>query len=79
MASVLWVINISYFQVITAEDKARIIKLHETSTGHWKKRKRMATDVLDSVLESWPKSKKCLYDEIGVETDEAAGVSISKK
>ena len=39
----------------------------------------MATDILDSVLESWPKSKKSLYEEIGVETDEDAGVSLPKK
>ena len=66
-------------QVITADDKAKIVKQHETSTAHWRKRKRMATDILDSVLESWPKTKKCLYEEIGVETDESVGVSISKK
>ena len=39
----------------------------------------MATDILDSILESWPKSKKCLYEEIGVETDETAGVTLPKK
>ena len=55
-----------------------MVKLHETSLGHWRKRKRMATEVLDSVLESWPKSKKCLYEEIGIETDESVGVSIPK-
>lgn len=66
-------------QVISAADKAKMVKLHETSLGHWRKRKRMATEVLDSVLESWPKSKKCLYEEIGIETDESVGVSIPKK
>ena len=39
----------------------------------------MATDILDTILESWPKSKKSLYEEIGVETDEIAGVSLPKK
>lgn len=68
-----------HIQVITAADKAKIVKQHETCTGQWKKRKRMATDILDSILESWPKSKKCLYEEIGVETDESAGVSLPKK
>lgn len=66
-------------QVISAADRAKVVKLHETSLGHWRKRKRMATEVLDSVLESWPKSKKCLYEEIGIETDESVGVSIPKK
>ena len=66
-------------QVITAADKEKIVKKHEASTGQWRKRKRMATDILDSILESWPKTKRSLYDEIGVETDETAGVTIPKK
>ena len=65
--------------MLTAADKAKVVKQHETSTGQWRKRKRMATDILDTILESWPKSKKSLYEEIGVETDETAGVSLPKK
>ena len=56
-----------------------MVKHHETTTGHWRKRKRMATEILDSILESWPKSKKSLYEEIGVETDESVGVALPKK
>ena len=55
------------------------MKQHESCTGHWRKRKRMATEILDSILESWPKSKKSLYEEIGVETDESVGVALPKK
>ena len=64
---------------MTAADKAKVVKQHEASTGQWRKRKRMATEILDSILESWPKSKKSLYEEIGVETDESAGVTLPKK
>ena len=63
-------------QVISAEDKAKISVLHSTTVTLWKKRKRMATDVLDSVLESWPKTKQSLMEEIGVDTDESVGVKI---
>jgi len=63
-------------EVISAEDKAKISMLHSTTVTIWKKRKRMVTDVLDSVLESWPKSKKSLMEEIGVDSDEDVGVKI---
>ena len=36
----------------------------------------MATDVLDSMLESWPKSKQSLLEEVGVDTDESVGVKV---
>ena len=66
-------------QVLTAADKAKVVKQHETNTGQWRKRKRKATDIIDTILENWPKSKKSLYEEIGVETDETAGVVLPKK
>lgn len=36
----------------------------------WRKRKRMATSSLDAILESVPKPKKALMEEMGIETDE---------
>ena len=75
----VFIFELSHVQVITAADKAKVVKQHETNTGQWRKRKRMATEILDSILESWPKSKKSLYDEIGVETDESVGVTLPKK
>ena len=41
----------------------------------WRKRKRSCVDVINSILENYPKSKKILLEDIGVETDEDAGVS----
>lgn len=63
-------------EFVSAEDKAKISLLHTTTVTLWKKRKRMATDVLDSVLESWPKTKQSLMEEVGVDTDESVGVKI---
>eukprot|EP00090_Calanus_glacialis_P036125 TRINITY_DN61614_c0_g1_i1.p1 TRINITY_DN61614_c0_g1~~TRINITY_DN61614_c0_g1_i1.p1 ORF type:complete len:212 (-),score=91.98 TRINITY_DN61614_c0_g1_i1:112-747(-) len=63
-------------ELVSAEDKAKISLLHTTTVTLWKKRKRMATDVLDSVLESWPKTKQSLMEEVGVDTDESVGVKI---
>merc|ERR1712058_72382 len=65
-------------EVISAEDKEKIVKFHSSAVAQWKKRKRMASDVLDSILEGWPKTKKSLFEEIGVDTDESVGVSVPK-
>ena len=78
---VVYICSISFFyckhlQVVSAEDKAKINLLHCTTVSLWKKRKRMATDVLDSVLESWPKSKQSLMEEVGVDSDESVGVKV---
>lgn len=40
----------------------------------WQKRKRIANDVLDAILESYPKGKKQLLEEIGIETDEGFNI-----
>lgn len=42
----------------------------------WRKRKRLATEMLDAILEGYPKSKRELMDETGFETDQEAGVSL---
>jgi len=36
----------------------------------------MCLNVLDAILENYPKSKKVLMEEIGMETDEAVGAVI---
>ena len=35
----------------------------------WKSRKRMFNDVTNAILENYPKSKKVLCEEIGIETE----------
>jgi len=44
--------------------------------NEWKKRKRMATSMIDMILEGYPKPKKALIEEIGIETDEDMKVSV---
>jgi 26S proteasome regulatory subunit (ATPase 3-interacting protein) len=36
----------------------------------------MLKEFVDTVMEGYPKSKKALFDDIGVETDEDVGVDI---
>ena len=61
---------------ITQTEKSRIQKLHANNIQHWKKRKRLASEMLDQILENYPKSKRELLDEIGIETDEDHNVKI---
>ncbi|CAG2101962.1 unnamed protein product [Medioppia subpectinata] len=42
----------------------------------WRKRKRMATNMVDMILESYPKPKKAFIEEIGLETDEQLKVDL---
>jgi len=57
--------------VISLKDRGQVKKEYETMTKEYRKRKRMCTDILDSILENCPKPKKALFEEIGIETDES--------
>jgi len=63
-------------ELVDPVEKAQRKKRREVALTHWKKRKRMCTDALDSVLESWPKKKKDLFDQVGIETDQDVGVTM---
>ncbi|XP_059155998.1 homologous-pairing protein 2 homolog isoform X2 [Physella acuta] len=56
--------------LISKEDKDKVVKNREKYVKEWRKRKRTASDILNSILEGYPKTKKQLFEEIGVETDE---------
>ncbi len=36
----------------------------------------MCLNIIDAILENYPKSKKVLLEEIGIETDEAVGAKM---
>ena len=50
----------------------------QTLVKEWRKRKRFATDMIDAILEGYPNSKKALYEELGIETDEDVNVVVPK-
>ena len=62
--------------LISKEDRQNIAKQTKSMISQWKKRKRMATDIVDCILEGYPKTKKHLIEEIGIETDEEAGQKV---
>lgn len=55
---------------VTPEEKEKVSKERNLYVKEWKKRKRLASDMINSILEGYPKSKKEFLDEVGVETDE---------
>ena len=64
--------------LVSKEEKDKVYSENENMNKTWRKRKRMAMDILDAILEGYPKSKKQLFEEIGVETDEDVGVALPK-
>ncbi|PSN49182.1 Homologous-pairing protein 2 [Blattella germanica] len=62
---------------ISATEKESVKKSFDSTLKVWRKRKRVCMDILDSILEGYPKDKKTLLEEVGIETDESAGVSIN--
>ncbi|XP_014898445.1 homologous-pairing protein 2 homolog [Poecilia latipinna] len=55
---------------VTPEEKEKVYKERDVYVKEWKKRKRLASDMMNSILEGYPKSKKEFLEEVGVETDE---------
>jgi len=56
--------------------KKKVQKEYEKRLATYKKRKRMCLDMLDAILENYPKTKKQLYEEVGLETDEDVGFTL---
>ncbi|XP_017302651.1 homologous-pairing protein 2 homolog [Diaphorina citri] len=56
--------------VISEVDKKTITDTKEKMVKEYNKRKRMCTEMLEAILENYPKSKKILLEEVGIETDE---------
>eukprot|EP00049_Salpingoeca_infusionum_P025973 m.22960 g.22960 ORF g.22960 m.22960 type:complete len:225 (-) comp8437_c0_seq3:3121-3795(-) len=63
--------------LVTEDEKQKINKQFNTTVKEWKRRKRMANDILGQILESYPKPKKALYTDVGIETDKEVGVEMA--
>ncbi|KER22806.1 hypothetical protein T265_09175 [Opisthorchis viverrini] len=64
--------------VIRPEDFEEVTSSRDRFTTEWRKRKRIAMDIIDAVAEGYPKSKKQLMSDVGIETDEDCGVTFPK-
>lgn len=50
-------------------DFKKVNATKEKTVSELRKRKRICVDMLDQILESYPKGKKALLEEVGVEPD----------
>ncbi|XP_068192150.1 homologous-pairing protein 2 homolog isoform X2 [Antennarius striatus] len=55
---------------VTPEEKEKVYKERDLYVKEWRKRKRLASDMMNLILEGYPKSKREFLEEVGVETDE---------
>ena len=61
---------------VDANQKKKITEDRKAVVNQWRKRKRMTVDLMNAVLEGYPKTKKQFLDEVGIETDEDCKVTI---
>ncbi|XP_019355609.2 homologous-pairing protein 2 homolog isoform X1 [Alligator mississippiensis] len=61
---------------VTPEEKEKVYNERKLYCKEWRRRKRMATELLDAILEGYPKSKKQFFEEVGIETDEDHNVTL---
>merc|ERR1712178_457547 len=59
---------------VSPEERTQIMTLRGKYVKEWRKRKRIAMDISNAVLEGYPKSKKEFFEEVGIETDEEYNV-----
>ncbi|XP_029013899.1 homologous-pairing protein 2 homolog [Betta splendens] len=61
---------------VTPEEKEKVYKERNIYVKEWKRRKRLASDMIGAIMEGYPKSKREFLDEVGVETDEDCKVTV---
>nr|UVJ69099.1 PSMC3IP [Pagiophloeus tsushimanus] len=61
---------------VAPEVKKKTEENYNKYLGIYRKRKRLCLDILDAILENYPNTKKHLYEDIGIETDEDLGFSV---
>lgn len=60
---------------VTPEEKEQVYLERQRVCREWRVRKRMATELCEAILEGYSKSKKALFEEVGIETDEDHNVA----
>lgn len=61
---------------ISNEEKNKINAEHEKFLKEYRKRKRICMDIINAILDGYPKTKKHLFEDIGIETDEEVGFKL---
>ena len=61
---------------VSAGDFKKVEQVKTKHVSEWRKRKRMCSDMLEAILEGYPKTKKALLEDIGIEADEDVGAKM---
>ncbi|CAH8651398.1 unnamed protein product [Heterobilharzia americana] len=61
---------------VTEADMNSVAEVHSKMISEWRRRKRIAMNIIDTIAEGYPSSKKQLMSDIGIETDEECGVKM---
>jgi len=61
---------------VSPVERTAIVKAHTQYVNEWRKRKRLCNDIVNAILEGYPKSKRELLEEVGIETDEDVGAKL---
>ncbi|KAL5287711.1 hypothetical protein ACFFRR_008547 [Megaselia abdita] len=61
---------------VSVEETKNIDVSYEKNLSAYRKRKRICMDIVDNIMDGYPKSKKKLIEEIGIETDDQVGFKI---
>eukprot|EP00898_Chlorokybus_atmophyticus_P001348 jgi/Chlat1/2213/Chrsp17S02774 len=64
--------------LVSPEERAKVLAAYLKTVNEWKKRKRMFKDFFNTITEAIDKKTADLMEEMGVETDEDAGVDINE-
>ncbi|XP_059055714.1 homologous-pairing protein 2 homolog [Achroia grisella] len=63
-------------EIISADEKNKILNEFDTFFREYRKRKRISNDMIEAILEGYPKSKKTFLEEFCIETDEMVDFKI---
>ncbi|XP_049880214.1 homologous-pairing protein 2 homolog [Pectinophora gossypiella] len=64
-------------EVVSAEEKKAILGEHDKLLREYRRRKRISSDMLETILEGYPKPKKTLLEELCLETDEMVNFKLT--
>jgi len=65
--------------VVDKRDMERASAARNEAVGAWRKRRKMCLAVTDAILEGYPKSKKALFEDVGIETEEDLQIRLLEK
>lgn len=66
------------FEQMDPKDLAKFQHDRERFLQEYTKRKRICMNLIDAILEGYPKTKQKLIEDTEIETDEAAGFNINQ-